>query len=468
MSRKLNVLMLGWEFPPEINGGLGIACYGIAKALSSKVNLKVVLPKSDPNFHVENVDVIGLNNLNQLKHKYKTYKILNESKEVLATLSEEEYNSIYEKYASFSELYEVSVKGIDPYNSEKLLQTRFSEERIKEILHNKEIHKNIDNTTTTIDAEEFEEDLNTFEIGHLYGDDVESKVVEYANYVVDLARNIEFDVIHAHDWMTILAGLKLKWMYNKPLIIHAHALSYDRGGPNARGWIYDLEKYGMENADAIIPVSYYTGSVVTGHYGIPSDKVFPIHNGVDDVTTFKSKKTIPEKLVLFLGRITEQKGPEFFLDIASKVFELNNNVRFVMAGVGDKMKRLIETGAYRQIGNKFHFTGFLNRDKVNQLLSIADVYCMPSVSEPFGLSAMEAAQFGIPAVISKQSGVGEVLHHALKADFWDTDLMAQHIVHLIEDEDFANQVVADTFKDIEAITWDACSQKIVNVYLKQL
>ena len=220
----------------------------------------------------------------------------------------------------------------------------------------------------------------------------------------------------------------------------------------------------MEQADAVIPVSKYTGTVASGHYGIDPAKVYPVHNGADPVEAFHSKKKFSEKLVLFLGRLTAQKGPEFFLQIAAKVLEKTTNVRFVMAGTGEKLRQLIETGAFNKVGDRFHFTGFLNKQKVNELLSITDIYCMPSVSEPFGLSALEAAQFGIPAVISKQSGVAEVMQGALKADFWDVNKMAQHIVDLCEDEDLYKRVVEQSTADTLNSTWDRAAEKIVTLY----
>jgi glycosyltransferase involved in cell wall biosynthesis len=220
----------------------------------------------------------------------------------------------------------------------------------------------------------------------------------------------------------------------------------------------------MEEADRVIPVSEYTGRVVSGHYGIDPTKIRPVHNGADPVDVFSTRKKFPEKLVLFLGRLTAQKGPEFFLEIAAKVLAVNPDVRFVVAGTGEKLRPLIETGAFHGLGGHFHFTGFLNKEKVNELLSMTDVYCMPSVSEPFGLSALEAAQFGIPAVISKQSGVAEVLKGALKADFWDVDLMAKHINDLLADEELNARIVEQAKLDIAASTWDAAAEKVVSVY----
>lgn len=442
--KKLKVLMLGWEFPPLINGGLGIACYGIAKALSKVTDLTLVLPKSSPDTFVQNVEILGLNNID-VKGRV-SYK--------------KEYEAAIKKYEDFAKVYTIEMAGksaIYPYD---LMEEEEHDSVKKKVVE----EKGFSSSLTFTAGGNIDVNLGRFSLNEMYGDDVEYKVAEYADYVSVLASNLEFDIIHAHDWMTMLAGLKVKFQSGKPLVIHAHALSYDRAGPDARGWNYDLEKYGLENADAIIPVSYYTGKVIENHYGIDPAKIFPVHNGIEPVEPFHKEKQFPEKLVLFLGRITEQKGPEFFLDIASKVIKENSNVRFVMAGNGDRLKRIIETGAYRHVGNKFHFTGFLNREKVNNLLAMADVYCMPSVSEPFGLSAVEAAQFGIPAVISKQSGAAEVMEHALKADFWDVDLMARHINDLLLNEKIRKEVIEGTFKDIEKVTWDQSAVGILKAY----
>ncbi|MEM6967609.1 MAG: glycosyltransferase, partial [Bacteroidota bacterium] len=369
-----------------------------------------------------------------------------------------EENEVQEKYNEFARtLFAPGMEGVSPYpDVEKITSEGTSTTSISSESSTSTINKTDTKTTSTF--------YSRFRLDEMYGDDVQQKVVEYAEYVAALAKDIDFDVVHVHDWMTMLAGIKVKNESGKPLVIHAHALSYDRAGPEARGWYYDLEKYGMEQADAVIPVSKYTGSVVERHYGINPQKIFPVHNGVEPVQPFREKAKFPESLVLFLGRITGQKGPEYFLEVASKVIAENENVRFVMAGSGDRMKRIIETGAYRKVGNKFHFTGFLNREKVNRLLAMADVYCMPSVSEPFGLSAAEAAQFGIPCVISKQSGAAEVLQHALTADFWDVNLMAKHITTLLEDEALRKKVVEGSFEDLKKVTWDNTVNGIMEAY----
>jgi glycogen synthase len=427
--KRLRVLKLGWEFPPVLNGGLGVACLGLSRALARQVDLTVVVPKSSPeaefkDFELRGLDQLALSDLRPAEGRYR--------------------------YESFAQVRKVPVY-LDPYadggttaaTMETLVTTPGGELRF---------------SVTT------RSQLESFKIGDLYGPDLGHKVVEYSKIAAKLAILEEFDVIHAHDWMTYLAGVEVKKATGKPLVVHVHASQYDRAGAGDRGWIYDIEKYGMEEADRVIPVSRYTGHVVSSHYDIPVSKIRPVHNGADPVDAFATRKKFPEKLVLFLGRLTAQKGPEFFLEIASRVLAMNQNVRFVVAGTGEKLRPLIESGAFRGLGGHFHFTGFLDREKVNNLLSMTDVYCMPSVSEPFGLSALEAAQFGIPAVISKQSGVAEVLKGALKADFWDVELMAKHINDLLINDVVRERVVEQAKKDIAACTWDAAAAKVLSVY----
>lgn len=436
---KMKVLMLGWEFPPVINGGLGVACLGLSKALSEFVDLTVILPKSDPNFIVENVELIGLNNID-LKSILK--KETTTTKTLYDTFADTEYVNI--DIDPYLHLSQTMGKERVSISESTITDTQLTEQQSEELMIEKFLH--------------------VFRDGELYGEDVIQKVIYYSKYVLMLAAHKEFDVIYAHDWMTFLAGLEIKAKTGKPLALHVHALDYDRGGPDSKGWIYDLEKYAMENADLILPVSEYTAGVISNHYGIDPEKVKPVHNGADDVEAYKLERGFPEKLVLFLGRVTGQKGPEFFLEVASKVFESYPKVRFVVAGTGDRLKRLIESGAYKQIGHKFHFTGFLNKEKVHKLLAMTDVYCMPSVSEPFGLSALEAAQFGIPMVISRQSGVAEVLSGALSADYWDTDLMAEHILSLLKSKRLSNQVVKMSNKDLKHLRWKDSAQKVYDAF----
>ncbi len=429
---RLRVLKLGWEFPPLINGGLGVACLGLARALAKHVDLTVLIPKSSRDEASEDFNLLGVNHLtvNDLESVEASYR-----------------------YESFAQVRQVPV-SLDPYEcgecggSGEVMSTGHVVEPGGEAAF----------------SETTQRQLESFRTGELYGSDLGSKVVEFSKIAAKMAMLETFDVIHAHDWMTFLAGVEVKKATGKPLVVHVHALQYDRAGADARGWIYEIEKYGMEQADCVVPVSHYTGFIISSYYGIEIAKIRPVHNGAHPVEVFTMKKKFPEKLVLFLGRLTSQKGPEFFLETASRVIAKNPNVRFVVAGTGDKLRPLIESGAFRGLGGHFHFTGFLDKDKVNDLLSMTDVYCMPSVSEPFGLSALEAAQFGIPAVISKQSGVAEVLKGALKADFWDVELMAKHINDLLSDDELRERVVEQAKHDIAASTWDAAGAKIFEIY----
>jgi glycosyltransferase involved in cell wall biosynthesis len=419
---RLRVLKLGWEFPPLINGGLGVACLGLSRALAKHVELTVLVPKSSAEADFRDFELRGLNTL------------------TLGQLAavEERY-----RYESFAEVRKVPV-FLDPYaNGAATLLS--------------DAHEADFSRTTN-------RQLEAFKVGELYGPDLGSKVIEFSKVAAKMAMTENFEIIHAHDWMTFLAGVEVKKAIGKPLVVHIHALQYDRAGPTSRGWIYDIEKYGMEMADCIIPVSHYTGQIIATHYGIDPRKIRPVHNGADPVEVFATKKKFPEKLVLFLGRLTSQKGPEFFLETAARVIAQNPKVRFVVAGTGDKLRPLIESGAFRGLGAHFHFTGFLDKRKVKDLLSMTDVYCMPSVSEPFGLSALEAAQFGIPAVISKQSGVAEVLQGALKADYWDVELMAKHINDLLTNPSLHDRVAGQAKHDIAASTWDAAAAKVMRIY----
>ena len=286
--KRLRVLKLGWEFPPLINGGLGVACLGLSKALAKHVDLTVIVPKSAPDTSFDGFDVRGLNQLSidQLKTVEGKYR-----------------------YESFAQVRNVPI-FLDPYETGDTSIAVLERTPGGEVAFSETTRKQLD----------------SFKIGELYGPDLGNKVVEFSKIAAKLALLEDFDVIHAHDWMTFLAGVEVKKATGKPLVVHLHASQYDRAGADARGWIYDLEKYGMEQADRVIPVSNYTGEIVTGHYGIDPKKVWPVHNGADPVDAFVTKKKFPEKLVLFLGRRTAQQGPEFFLEIATKVLEIYREV----------------------------------------------------------------------------------------------------------------------------------------------
>lgn len=415
--------MLGWEFPPIINGGLGVACHDLSGAMSELADITMIVPKSDPSFKVKNVKLMGVNNIDigalDIPARYRTEKLPFQMQEVPVNL--------------------------DPYYSEKNTGALGSQGYVSSLTGGKE-------------------KLEAFKIDNLYGGDVIHKVSQYADITTCMASKMDFDVIHAHDWMTMLAGIKIKQQSGKPLVMHIHSLEVDRSGPANKGWVYNLEKKGMEYADLLMPVSNFTANNISEYYGIEKNKMTVVHNGSNIVTPFKTPRKFKEKIVLFVGRLTRQKCPEKFLDIAAKVLKKNPDVRFVMAGAGDYFKSMLEQSAYKHIGSRFHLTGFLNAEKLQKLFSMSDVYCMPSISEPFGLTAVEAAQFDIPCVISKQSGVAEVLRGALKFDYWDVNKAADYIVNLLQDQVLRKKVVADTCCDLGNISWNISAKKIMNAY----
>jgi glycogen synthase len=425
--RKPHVLMLGWEFPPNVSGGLGVASYHIIKALKEHADITLILPYVSARIRFPGVNIISIGNL-----------------PVKKIFSKKELKILFSKYMKKSFRFELS-----PYPVKKTEKT---------LVHRSSKTARTKSATITY--------KNPLADADLYGQDVMEKVQLFAEFASRLSKNYSFDVIHAHDWMTFPAGLAIKEISGKPLVLHVHSLNTDRLEPGNQGWIYNLEKNALEKADLLIPVSKYTGNMIAEHYGINSKKIFPVYNGVQHIETYKGVKKFPEKLVLFLGRLTYQKGPEYFLEIAAEVIRNYQNVRFVVAGDGDKFRHIVEQSAYKDIGNKLHFTGYINREKVNELLSLTDVFVMPSVSEPFGLVALEAAQFGIPMVISKHSGASEVLKGALKADFWDIELMVNYILKLLTDDNLRNKIVRQNIKDLGKLTWENNALKIKEAYRK--
>lgn len=418
-SRK-KVLMFGWEFPPVISGGLGVATLGLCKALAPMANVQMVIPKSVPNFSIPNIKLVGLNSFTQ------------QELDQLFTHENKFYRKHYHQHQHWD---------INPY-------TKVPE---GEYIHQKFFSV-------------FQEQIRPFEIEDLYAGDVIKKVIEFARIAVQYGLNQSFDIIHAHDWMTFLPAMELKRRTGKPLVLHVHSTEYDRSGPESKNWVYDLEQQGMHEADFIIPVSHYTGRICHTHYGVPEHKIRPVHNGIEPIVPLVKAKPFKEKLVIFFGRITMQKGPSFFVEAAKIVLQHQPNVRFVLAGSGDQMNALIEKIAAYGLGDKFSFTGFLNKQKLNELLAVADVYCMPSVSEPFGLSAVEAVQYQLPTLISTTSGVAEVLNGALQFEFWDTHKFAQYILAALQYDGLKHSVVESNAKSLKQITWEHCAAEVMGVY----
>ncbi len=299
-----------------------------------------------------------------------------------------------------------------------------------------------------------------------YGKNLLNEVTQYALLAHTIAKQHDFDVIHAHDWLTYLAGISAKKASGKPLVIHVHATEFDRSGENVNQVVYDIERRGMQEADLVITVSNLTRNIVISRYGIDPSKVVTVHNAVDfSASAFENvERGTDEKVVTFLGRITYQKGPDYFIEAAYKVLKRYSNVRFVMAGSGDMLNRMIRRVAKLGIADKFNFTGFLKGADVQHMFALSDVYVMPSVSEPFGISPLEAMRSHVPTIISKQSGVAEVLKHAIKVDFWDVDAMADAIYGILQYPALTNMFIHYGDREVDSLKWDKAALKVKQVY----
>jgi glycosyltransferase involved in cell wall biosynthesis len=304
-----------------------------------------------------------------------------------------------------------------------------------------------------------------------YNVDMYSEVHRYAAVAAELAENEQFDIVHAHDWMTYPAGIAVSTISGKPLIVHVHSTEFDRSGENVNQMIYDIEREGMEWAAKVIAVSYFTRNIIISRYGISGEKVEVVYNGVErngNRSLAGSGIGKDEKIVLFLGRITMQKGPEYFLHAAKKVLDVMDNVKFVMAGAGDMMHRAVEMAAELGIGHKVLFTGFLHGEDVQKIYKMADLYVMPSVSEPFGIAPLEALDNDVPVIISKQSGVSEVLTHALKVDFWDVDEIANKIIAVLKYPPLEETLASYGNFEIRKLRWKDSAQRCAKIYEEAL
>ncbi len=535
--------MLGWEFPPFINGGLGVASLGLGKAIAEHTDLTIIIPRTDPEYLLDKAQLIGLNDITveswthlereaydsiiekaELEYirsnlsPYETSQTVFFSWEEKPGSVEKEFSlpaaesyvdvesqgkseiyhqednhhheNTFESHPGYSEHYHEEHSGdhvqegayihtpsnIHHHSSAEPVPTQDSHlddlsasfsEHAEIVNYHIQQQISADIRKESLDTDPFElvqgKSKNMLDIKELYGGDVIQHVIDYGKFASEIALEKHFDIIHAHDWMTFLAGLELKGLTGKPLALHIHSLEYDRSGPYVRNWVYYLEKYAMEKADLIIPVSEYSADIIETYYEINRSKIAPVHNGLDIPEVKRVKKPFPEHLVIFLGRITEQKGPQFFLQMALRILKQRQDVRFVMAGQGNLLPQLIQKVAEHRIGDKFHFTGFLQTNKVRELLGMADVFVMPSVSEPFGLAAVEAAHSGVPCVISNQSGAAEVLKGALKANYWDSDKLARHVNMLLDSPDVREEVVEEMQEHLK-VSWDDAAQKVLHAY----
>ncbi|HNX06629.1 MAG TPA: glycosyltransferase family 4 protein [Bacteroidales bacterium] len=420
--------MFGWEFPPHITGGLGTACFGLTKGLlKNGVEVLFVVPRS---YGDEDQQAVRLINASDVNIDFT--------------------NKLYQEYWKQLTYIEIG-SNLIPYVGEEEFQKMTAVNTVDKT----EEHSSVFSKQYTFSGK--------------YGKNLMEEVTRYALVASTIAGSQQFDVIHAHDWLTYPAGIAAKKVSGKPLVVHMHATEFDRSGDNINQNVYDIERKGMEIADAVITVSNFTRDIVINKYGINPDKVFTVHNAVEHntgETDLVIERNVKEKVVTFLGRITFQKGPDYFVEAAKRVLDKDKNVRFVMAGSGDMLNRMILRVAQLGISTHFHFTGFLQGAEVDKMFLLSDVYVMPSVSEPFGISPLEAMRSNVPVVISKQSGVSEVLKYALKIDFWDIDAMADAIYGLLHYDALSVMFRKYGKEEVENLKWESASSKIRDVYNK--
>ena len=421
--------MFGWEFPPHIAGGLGTACYGMTRGLAHNgVEVVFVMPRAygdeDQRFvrvvNASDVETIGTRDHEFSEELLEKVSFIHIDSNMLPYISPEEYAAYHDEFVRSGRTHEWTDVWKQRYT--------FSGK---------------------------------------YGANLMEEVARYAMVAAQVAKDLEgqFDVIHAHDWLTYFAGIAAKRVSGKPLVVHMHATEFDRSGENINRRVYAIEKAGMQAADRVIAVSELTRRIVIGKYGIPADKVVTVHNAVrfGESEEAAPERAVKDKVVTFLGRITYQKGPDYFVEAAAKVLQRVSDVRFVMAGSGDLMNHVVRRVAQLGIADRFHFTGFLKGGEVQRMFRLSDVYVMPSVSEPFGISPLEAMRSGVPVIISRQSGVAEVLDYAIKVNYWDVDALADAIYGLLTYPALGRMFASKGLEEVTGLKWTNAAAKIKTV-----
>ncbi len=413
--------MLGWEFPPFFAGGAGIVCSALSEALLAKgVSITFVMP-SGPEEVYDGLD----KKLSTSKSKFKILIANNKYRNVKLTVKK--IDSILHAYAT-NESYDKAYKEVS-----------------------------------------LSSDKNKYRGTPLYGKNLKQEIYRFAEQVKLLAMEEEFDVIHAHDWVTFPAAIALKKETGKPMIIHVHITEFDKsGGLHADPEIYKVEKEGMDAADKIITVSNKVKDMIVDKYYADPSKIIVVHNAAtpmnEEIEYRAEAIKTTDKIVLFAGRVTLQKGPDYYVEAAKKVLEKAPNTTFILAGPGDMLHKMMEKTAALGIGHKFIFTGFFNREQAEKLFSMADVFVMPSVSEPFGVVPYEAQIKKTPTIISKQSGISEVLYHTLKVDFWDVNQIASRILALLSYPSLHQELTHKGYYEAKNATWDIPAAKCLNIY----
>lgn len=561
----MKVLMLGWEFPPHISGGLGTACFGLTRGLDHHgVEVLFVVPRAHGDEDERFVDIVGAN-------RVPTSETVREKRVVRRAVTTFEEREIVEprvERVRWTEEVELPAgdeaskesprpssaltravrtaesvalpadpvlervleiiavdSALTPYLTERTYALRLAGLRARAtssaftapepvsaslepsakpdarddaaleatLALQREARAPARPSTRQVEREalavvgelrrilrvpretieESEEETERvvtrppFAFSGLYGPDLMSEVARFALAVTEIARTREFDVIHAHDWMTVPAALAAKRVSGKKLVLHVHACEYDRSGEKPNTQVREIEQLGLDGADRIVCVSHYTRGVLQRRYKLDEAKVRVVHNAVthkEQLARIHEEKRIDEPIVLFLGRVTFQKGPEYFLEAAARVVRVMPKVKFVMSGSGDMLPAMIERAARLGLARHVHFTGFLEGPDVERMYAMADLYVMPSVSEPFGISPLEAMALDVPVIVSRQSGVSEVLRNALKVDFWDVDDLANKMLALLTRPALREQLTDEGSEEVRRLRWEVPAGLVRDVY----
>lgn len=400
----MNILMLGWELPPHNSGGLGVACYHLSKALADHgANIDFVLPYTADHSDIDFMNIHSVTPLEPLERN-----------------------------------------GLGAYDSKSVAHKTLSQVELDDMKDMRGVQR------------------------------------QYVRYIEQFTQDHDIDVIHAHDWLTMEAGVRAKELTNAPLIVHVHATEFDRSGEyGGNPIVHEIEQQALLMADKILAVSHITKDIIVKNYGIPADKVDVVHNAIDvdsfdssylyDVATYQYLESLKEEgytVVATITRFTVQKGLAHLMHAAKAVCDNYDKVVFLFAGDGEQRDELIALAARLGISSKVFFTGFVRGKRWRDAYSVADIFVMSSVSEPFGLTALEAAHHDCSLIISKQSGVGEVLQSIFRFDFWDTNLLADQILGLATSPALLQQMKANVKQEYTRLSWREVGQACLDIYQK--
>jgi glycosyltransferase involved in cell wall biosynthesis len=488
----MRILMLGWEYPPHISGGLGTACEGLTTAVARRgVEIDFLVPRLYGQEDAPHMQLLGAASAEPVTEDQRPAPAatMNRWAELLAEEPALAADPIFMAAVEAArtgtpEHTDADIRTIrvpamlKPYLDqatyrELITSGAISETALAQIAASQIVHPLPNPPGELVRLQHAHVpggDLPLAEqasTGAHYGHDLFAEVARYAMAATRRVAGRKYDLVHAHDWMTFPAGIEIARSAGAPLVVHVHSLEYDRAGHGADRDIVAVERQGLEQASRVIAVSYYTRSLINRVHGTPLDKISVVHNGVytrETVEAYTEQRSSKGPVVLFLGRVTFQKGPEYFVQAAARVLEHVPDAIFVMAGSGDMLPRMKALVEDLGITKSFRFPGFVRGAELERTFSTADVYVMPSVSEPFGIAPLEAMSYDRPVIVSKQSGVSEVLQNALKVDFWDVDKLASQIVALLELPELRRVIVERAREEIRHIHWDAAAEKLIPIY----